>query len=52
MERINFEAKLIGNQVVVPCVPERKANGDLIMHAPSPGAVTKAVEAYHGKWKL
>ena len=46
---MEFEAKKIGNRIVVPCVPERKKNGDLVMHAPSPKAVKEAMEVYDGK---
>jgi len=43
---MNFKAEIVNGQMIVKAIPERKSNGDLIMHVPSLSTMAKFKEQY------
>lgn len=39
-----FKAEMINGRLVVKAVPERKPNGDLVMHVPSMALIEKLIK--------
>ena len=41
-----FKVKITDNVAHVPCISEKKKDGSIVMHAPSPAATIKAIKEF------